>query len=103
MKRSIDFIQTEFARPIRLADLASQANLSRFHFHREFRRATGLSPYRMLLEARLSAADSLLRHTRLSISEAAIRAGFTDLSRFSQMYRKRFGMRPRDVSRTRCA
>lgn len=48
--------------------------------------------------ARLGRAhDLLLRPDRISVSEAAFRSGFRDVSSFGRMYRKRYGFTPRET------
>jgi AraC-like DNA-binding protein len=61
---------------------------------------TGRSFTHHLLERRLHAAAALLRDPRRStrrISDVAREAGFTDLSHFSRVFRRRFGMTPSDA------
>lgn len=54
-----------------------------------------------LLERRLqSSADDLKRGLSRSISEAAFRCGFNDLSHFSRAFRRRYGKTPRDYRRS---
>src|SRR4029077_15641809 len=50
--------------------LASVASLSPFHFHREFKRSTGLTPAKYILKARIERAQS--RVTALSALTASI-------------------------------
>jgi AraC-like DNA-binding protein len=60
LKRVLDRIHDALGEPHRLADLAVIAGLSPFHFTREFRRTTGLSPYAYVVDARVHEAIRLL-------------------------------------------
>ncbi len=89
-----DFVDANLAGPLRLADLADQAALSRAHFARAFRTATGLAPHRYVLQRRLHQARDLLRRTGLPAAEIAARCGFADSAHFSRVYRRYFGVPP---------
>lgn len=80
--------------PVRVDDLLKVAGMSRFHFSREFKRRTGASPHQFLIDLRLKHAARLLERGA-TVTEAATRAGFTDLSRFGQQFRRRTGQTPR--------
>jgi len=91
---AIERMQTAYAEPLTVEELARAAGMSRFHFSRLFREEVGEAPYRYLLGVRLGRAAELLRCGRHSVTEAAIAVGFGDLSRFSRMFRERFGQSP---------
>jgi len=94
--RALEVVWSGFRQDTQVEDLRDAAGMSRFHFSRQFKSRTGKSPYRFLLEVRLGHAAHLLRHRGSSVTEAATTAGFTDLSRFGQMFRRQFGVTPRE-------
>ena len=65
--------------------LAEVAGLSRYHFSRVFRQATGLSPYAYFEQLRLARARLLL-HTGASVSGAAFSVGFSDQSHLTRHF-----------------
>jgi AraC-like DNA-binding protein len=75
-------------------DLARAAGMSRFHFSRRFRDEVEQSPYGSLLQLRLTKAAALLRRRSCSVTEAALSVGFNDVSRFSRMFRRTYGVLP---------
>jgi AraC-like DNA-binding protein len=77
-----------------LADLAKTATMSRYHFCRVFTREVGRSPYRYALGARLALVRRLLETRRANVTEAAMEAGFSDLSRFRRAFHAVFGVSP---------
>jgi len=91
---AIDLVQTCYSEPLTIADLARAASMSRYHFSRRFREVVGRSPYRYVLDTRLSQAAALLRGGRHSVTAAALSVGFSDLSRFSKMFRAWAGQSP---------
>ena len=87
-------IEENMHREIRLAELATLANLSRFHFARAFKATTGLSPYQYVLEQRLLKSRRLLEATDLSLTEIASSIGFTAQSAFAACFRRKCGISP---------
>jgi AraC family transcriptional regulator, regulatory protein of adaptative response / methylated-DNA-[protein]-cysteine methyltransferase len=82
----------------RLTELAARAGMSPFHFHRVFKKVTGVTPkaYAAQIQAR-RAADGL--HTAETITEAIYGAGFNSSSRFYENAAARLGMTPTAVRR----
>ena len=89
LRRVLEGIDREMARPLRLDDLADLAGMSRFHFAREFARTTGVSPHRFVVRRRLQRAVELLASRTLHISDVARLSGFTHASHLARhMYRQ---------------
>ena len=76
MTRAIEFIEREFERQPRLAEIARQVGLSEFHFNRLFRRWTGLTPKQYLAEVTARAAGAALRDEP-SVMDAAHAVGLS--------------------------
>jgi len=76
MTRAIEFIESEFERQPRLAEVARHVGLSEFHFNRLFRRWTGLTPKQYLAEVTRRAAGDALRDEP-SVMEAAHAVGLS--------------------------
>jgi AraC family transcriptional regulator, regulatory protein of adaptative response / methylated-DNA-[protein]-cysteine methyltransferase len=76
MTRAIEFIEREFERQPRLAEIARHVGLSEFHFNRLFRRWTGLTPKQYLAEVTSRAASSAL-HGEPSVLDAAHSVGLS--------------------------
>ena len=77
-----------------LAGLAQSVNLSPFHFLRIFKRETGVTPYRFLLQTRIRNAIEFLRETSQPITDIAFDVGFGDLSNFINAFRREVGCSP---------
>ncbi len=79
--------------PPAVADLAAEASLSPFHFHRVFKKVTGVTPKAYAAETRARrAAESL--QTASTVTEAIYAAGFNASSRFYETSAARLGMTP---------
>jgi AraC-like DNA-binding protein len=93
LMRALEHLFAHWNESLEVDTLARVAGLSRFHFTRLFEARVGQSPYQFLLGLRLdAAARSLERGT--SVTSAATASGFSDLSRFGQQFRRRFGQAP---------
>ena len=88
-------LETRFEEPHTLANLASIAGLSRYHFLRTFKRVTGITPHQWILRARLREAARRIVSSREPITEIALEVGFEDLSNFIRSFRTEFGISPR--------
>jgi AraC-like DNA-binding protein len=68
--------------------------MSKFHFLRTFKRASGMTPHQYILGRRLRAAAVELRATQKPIARVALDQGFGDLSTFNQSFRRVMGVTP---------
>ena len=80
--------------PPSLDDLALQAGLSPFHFHRVFKAATGLTPKAYADAHRANAVRASLARGGTSVTEAIFDAGFNANSRFYEHADAMLGMKP---------
>lgn len=94
MRRVVDYIQANLEGDIRLEELANIACLSRFHFVRAFKAATGTSPYRYVADLRIERAKTLLRLGQLSLVEIAVELNFSSQATFTRAFRKATGHTP---------
>ena len=78
-----------------LGALASSAGMSRFHFHRIFKAATGLTP-RAYAAAHRSARMREVLPKRSTVTEAIYEAGFNSNGRFYANSSEMLGMKPRN-------
>ena len=68
---------------------------SQAYMVRLFKKHMGVTPYEYILRRRLETAQLLLRHSTLSIKEIAERLVFSDQYHFSNYFKKRLGISPR--------
>lgn len=94
VQRAKAFMDACFMQPIDVADMAREAAMSAYHFHRAFRAVEGVSPHRYVQQRRLHHARELLRAGHASVLEAAVRSGFADAAAFSKSFRKAYGHPP---------
>src|SRR5262245_30776213 len=95
LRRVAEFIHAHIHQPINLAQLAAAASLSPYHFHRAFKRSTGLTPGKYILELRLERAETLLSESDLPLAQVALQVGFADQSHFTAAFRRATSITPR--------
>ena len=79
---------------IQITAVAKECSLSRSHFSRAFKNATGHAPRDWLQLARLIRAKELLEQTDFSIAQVGLECGFADQSHFCRMFSRKFSMTP---------
>ena len=99
LRRVLAHIDASLDGPITLEQLAGVAGLSRYHFGRVFRSATGEAPLTFVAQRRVERARMLLRDSGLPLAEIARRTGFASPAYFSTAFRRVTGMAPSDYRR----
>jgi AraC family transcriptional regulator len=80
-------------RSLTLEQMASVAQLSPYHFARQFKATTRMTPYQYVIERRVERAQQLLRiNGELSLAEVAARTGFSDQSQFTSLFKRIVGI-----------
>ncbi len=96
LKRVTDFVQTNLAADIHLADLAQLVHMSERHFIRAFRATAGSTPYQYVIEKRLQAcAERLRSDNSLTVAQVAVSLRFNNPSHFTAAFRAHYGITPR--------
>lgn len=103
LRRVRDRIEAELDTELSLASLARESGYSRAHFLRMFRAATGLTPHQYVLERRLNTAQQLLRLSRMSLADIALRSGFSSQTHMNDVFRKRLRITPLEYRRENLA
>ena len=100
--RAIDWLKINFMQPLRIDDLASQANMSASTFHHHFRSLTAMSPLQYQKWLRLTEARRLMLTENSDAATAAFEVGYESPSQFSREYSRLFGASPiRDINSLR--
>lgn len=95
VRRAKKIMEDHYGEEISIADVAKSLRLDRTYLYRLFKRYEGISPSDHLRDIRLSAAVKLLENDELSINEAALTAGFCDISHFYKNFTVRYGVSPK--------
>ena len=95
------FMRNNYRREVTAAEIAKAAGLSPNYLSRKFRQATGTGVHEYLIFLRLKEAALELVSTNSSITEIALRCGFSDGNYFKDVFKKRYGMTPTGYRKSR--
>jgi len=96
VEKVMEYINTNFEKPISLAEVATLANMTEVSFSRFFKQRTGISFTDSLTEVRLGHASRKLIDTTETISELAFHCGFNNMSNFNRIFKKKKGCTPKE-------
>ncbi len=82
-----EYINVHFADDLTLEKAATSAGFSKFHFARLFKQFTGKTFYRYVNMKRIENAEFLLVQPEITITEVAIRSGYSSLPSFARMFK----------------
>jgi LacI family transcriptional regulator len=86
---------------INVTALCDELKLSRRQVERKFRAYFQCSPHHMLTRMRIERAKKRLLETQLSIADIDVQSGFTDVARFSAVFRRMEQQSPSQWRRAR--
>ncbi|WP_417828954.1 helix-turn-helix transcriptional regulator [Thalassospira sp.] len=102
LRKSIDYIEQNCGRTIRLDELAQLTGLSQSYFCSAFRESTGIPPQQWQMKARVERAKDLLKEGNTPLAAVAIRVGFADQAHLTRVFRKIVGTTPGAWRREQC-
>jgi AraC-like DNA-binding protein len=88
------FIDEHFDAPIDLDAIAGEACLSRYHFHRLFRRIYQRTPHQYLTRKRIDQARNMLAAGGCTVNEVCAQVGFESIGSFGMLFKKEIGVSP---------
>ncbi len=96
IQKAARFICDNYHKGITLNEAAAKANMSATYFSMKFKEETGFGFKEYLNHMRLKEALHLLTETKESITDIALQCGFNDSNYFSDVFRKVYGISPRE-------
>jgi AraC-like DNA-binding protein len=91
----VSHIQKNTGRIISTAELARECSLSERTLYRKIHQALGVTPYELMLRIRIESAAEALIQTTDKVIDIAQAHAFCDQSAFTQHFRKRIGLTPK--------
>ena len=88
-------ILADLGQPPNLSALANMAGMSETKMKQLFKQTFGDTIYNYYQNERMQEAGFLLKHAGYSVTEAGYRLGFSNLSHFSRLFEKHFGITPK--------
>lgn len=94
IKKAIAFLEERYQDNITLDDIAKEVNISRYHLLRVFKAETGKTPFEFLADIKIRNAKKLLIYNKFNITEISSLCGFSSISHFSDVFKKKTGFTP---------
>ncbi len=96
--RAVAWLKANYAKPLRVEELASVAQMGVSTFHHHFRSLTAMSPLQYQKRLRLHVARVRMLTEGIDAASAAFEVGYESASQFNREYRRLFGRPPmRDI------
>lgn len=96
LEQAFAFMQANYNKEIMLSDVARVVNMAETSFSRFIKKRTGKTYVDSLNEIRLGHVSRLLIDTTQTVAEVSFKCGFSNLSYFNRIFRKKNGCTPRE-------
>jgi AraC-like DNA-binding protein len=96
--KAVTWLRTNYAKPLRVEELATMAQMGVSTFHHHFRSLTAMSPLQYQKQLRLHVARERMLAGNVDAASAAFEVGYESASQFNREYSRFFGQPPiRDI------
>ena len=96
IRNMLSYIHSHYKDKITVAQIADAIGISEREAMRSFRKSLNQSPIEYLISYRLNEAKKMLQSSELPITEICYQCGFSDSSYFGKVFRKAYGLTPRE-------
>ncbi|WP_147820757.1 helix-turn-helix transcriptional regulator [Salidesulfovibrio onnuriiensis] len=96
IRHASEILTSDLENPPNLPELAARVGINEKKLKTGFRQVYASSVFGYFREHRLQKAHELLQEGNLNVTEAAYAVGYQSLSHFSQAFKERFGILPKD-------
>ena len=96
MVPTIKYLEQNFKNDIKIEEIAKYSSMSIPSLHKNFKKATSLSPIQFIKQLRLHNAHSLLL-SGYNASNAAFESGYSNSAQFSREFKRLFGISPKEL------
>jgi AraC family transcriptional regulator len=100
LTRVTEYVEANLEGDLTVAELASVAHLSHFHFARAFKAAVGQSPHQYVSAQRLERAKEMLTRGDQSLLDITVALSFSSQANFTRAFRQSTGMTPGQYRRS---
>lgn len=94
------YIEKNFSKGIRIEELADLANMTVRTFIRNFKKATGNTPYEYIQKVKIERAKKLLELMDVGIEQVSFEVGYSDFAAFRKIFKKYVGLTPSKYKKT---
>lgn len=92
--KAVQFIHSNYGKPISLDDIVQASDLSKYYFSRLFNQTMDITPLQYLTQVRMSKAIELLNNESLTVEDIAAKVGYSNGNYFTKVFRSKVGISP---------
>lgn len=96
LSKTLVYIRQNLSRQIEVEELARLNCITPEYFSRLFTEKMGESPIKYIQTRKIQRAQLMLTTSRMSVKEIAFAVGFSDVSYFNRVFKKRIGCTPKN-------
>jgi len=94
VRLSMNYIRAHYPQPLSLEQVAAEVHLTPEYFSRIFKEEMGVTFINYLTDVRLQHSVQMLETTALRVQDVAQAVGYSNVSYFSTIFKKKYGMTP---------
>ena len=98
-RKALQYIKEHYTEGITVADVSKHINYSESYFGYAFKKKYKMSVSQYVRELQLAKSKDLLENTSFSVASVASYVGFDDSNYFSALFKKHFGLSPKEYRR----
>ena len=95
-RKALQYIKEHYTEGITVADVSKHINYSESYFGYAFKKKYKMSVSQYVRELQLAKSKDLLENTSFSVASVASYVGFDDFTYFSALFKKHFGLSPKE-------
>ena len=96
LEKMLRFIEINLTKPLSLSDLCDYFGISEPYASRLFKKHLNMTATEYINNKKLFYACELIRNTNMNINEISAYLGYSDVSYFSKIFKKKFGKSPKN-------
>ena len=101
IKRAKEILLQNLQNPPSIIELARRVAINDFKLKKGFKEVFNTTPYNFLLDYKLKLATKLLNEGEMNVNEIAQFTGYKHTSNFSKAFKKKYGILPKDLMKTK--
>ena len=89
-------MEQNYQQELSVEEIADVCKLNRSYFSKLFKETMGCTPQEFIIRLRLTKAAEMMKTTNASIGDISLHCGYPNQLHFSQAFKKRYGLPPRE-------